>query len=122
MHGLWLFAVRWRSWTLLLLVATLVGSRAQTPFFNLAHPLFSNLTSVEASTLQAFLDEGEAPTTCRLTLEGGLNTSELLVYGTSIAHAELTCTGAIMRITIHPVLAPFVQRFKGVEVAGVVDM
>jgi len=61
--------------------------------------------------------QARAPTTCRLTLEGGSNKTEMAAYRTSIARAELVCTGRVIRVAVHPVLAPFVQQFKGVSVA-----
>jgi len=107
--------VRWQHIPLLLLVAFKCSSiQAQdSESYNIIDMILSG-----PSTMQA-VKQGQAPTTCRLTLEGGSNKTELEVYSTSIARAELVCTGRVIRIAVHPVLAPFVRQFKGVSVAKV---
>jgi hypothetical protein len=44
------------------------------------------------------------------------------MYGTSIARAQLACSGTVMRIAVHPVLAPFAGSFTGVNVSRIPSM
>jgi hypothetical protein len=59
------------------------------------------------------------PVTCRLLIEGGTNATEVRLYETSIARAELECTGGIIRVVIHPLLVPFATDFEGVDITQV---
>jgi hypothetical protein len=77
------------------------------------------------SRAQALMDEinpAQAATTCRLVIEGGSNTTEIDMYGTSIARVQLACNGTVMRIAVHPVLAPFARHFTGVHVSSIPDI
>lgn len=52
--------------------------------------------------------------TCELRIEGGSNATEISLYGTSIASAHINCTGGILIVTFHPVMARFASGFRGV--------
>jgi predicted outer membrane repeat protein len=54
-----------------------------------------------------------------LVIKGGNNITETALYGTSVARMQLACTGPALKIAVHPMLAPFVPRFTGVEVAPI---
>lgn len=112
-----LLAVRWCSLAVLLLVSIWcsTGAAQQWP---------ANVTSGPALA-QAVMDQMEQfkpLTTCRLTLVGGSNITEMDVYGTTIARAELACTGRKLQIAVHPALARFVKNFTGVQVAKIPDI
>jgi hypothetical protein len=51
---------------------------------------------------------------CRLVIKGGTNNTQVVQMGTSIAHAELSCTGGTLMVAVHPVLQPFAANFTGV--------
>lgn len=59
------------------------------------------------------------PVTCRLLLEGSDNATEVELRGTSVARAELECKGGTIKIAVHPLLAPFVAGFTGVDIAPI---
>jgi hypothetical protein len=114
-----LVAVRWWSLVLSLVVAAWCVNTEAQPLQ--ASTVTRGLGLSGPSVAQAILNEvkqAEARTTCRLTIEGGSNATELSVLGTSIARAELTCTGEMIQIAVHPVLAPFSHNFKGVNVTS----
>jgi hypothetical protein len=50
------------------------------------------------------MQQAQAATSCRLIIEGGSNKTEIELYGTSIARAQLACTGQGLRIAVHPSL------------------
>jgi hypothetical protein len=52
--------------------------------------------------------------TCELLIEGGSNATEMSLYGISIARAHINCTGGVLIVTFHPVLARFASGFTGV--------
>jgi len=54
---------------------------------------------------------------CSLVIEGGSNMTAVRLFGTSIATAELSCTGGTLKAAVHPLLAPFSKGFKGVDLA-----
>jgi hypothetical protein len=108
-----------RRWRLALLLLVAISCSTGT-----AQPL-AQLITAGPSMAQALMDRPDhrkALTTCWLTLEGGSNATEMAVYGTSIARAELTCTPRVTAIAVHPVLARFTHRFSGVEVASIPDI
>lgn len=90
-----------------------------------AQPDIDIVMAAEPSRAQALMDKinpAEAATTCRLVIEGGTNKTEMDMYGTSIARAQLACSGTVMRIAVHPVLAPFAGSFTGVNVSRIPSM
>jgi hypothetical protein len=65
------------------------------------------------------LFERATRSTCRLVIEGGDNITEITLYSTSVALMQLACTGAVLKVAVHPMLAPFVPQFTGVDVAPI---
>jgi hypothetical protein len=54
----------------------------------------------------------------QLIIKGGTNQTEVDLWGASIADAQLSCSGGVLTILMHPALLPFATNFTGVVLAN----